>query len=439
MKWIGCCVLGLIVGFALGRLLPASDEGTAPPSALDAPVDDEATTDGPSLDVREDRGAEAPALIDAPPVDENGLAVGQGLILATGMVVTGERLAEADLVVADIRERSVWVKTPRGSAGGALPLGAINLPRTAAGLAATFEHAPTKLPDRSRSLEFGAVATGIAFVRDGTDQVHLVWIEGLAQHEAVLRRRVRLASRPINAVDGGGVASIPTAVETEIEGVSTRTLEAISKRGSAVPRTMNGSIGRLMQTPKLVQNTKNLSTLDDRSAPLVVADRIDRTLKVATHTVVVAAGGDSPDAKVDTEFHGVLVILGDLEGTHNLKAHAHVHVTGDVLGQVSMEHHATLVVEGDVRGTVRPGTWTKLVLHGTVRGRIEVGEGRNSTWPVFILDRYVSKGEMANLPRAGDSPRLYVRESDLDVGEHRGVHGWSEVHVGGDFWKMVGR
>ena len=26
MKWIGCCVLGLVVGFALGRLLPSGDD-----------------------------------------------------------------------------------------------------------------------------------------------------------------------------------------------------------------------------------------------------------------------------------------------------------------------------------------------------------------------------------------------------------------------------
>lgn len=439
MKWIGCCALGLLVGFALGRYLPSEEEGTGALSALGEPLEDEAPREGPALDVREESHLAAPAAIRAPVSDATGLAVGQGLVLATGTTVTGERLAEADVIVADILQQSIWLKTPHGSAGGALPIGAIHQPRTNSALAAAFDSAPAELPDPSRVLERGPLLTAIAFIRDSQAQVHLVWIETLVQHEEVLRRRVRLAARPVDAVEGGGIAKLATAVEGDIEGVSTRTLEAIARRGAAVPGHVNSRLKKLGEAPKLIQDPDRLKRIDDRSGPLVLTKRFDREVTVGNNAIVIAAGGDGPQAKIKTESHGVLVILGDLEGSHTLGAHAYVHVTGDVLGEVAMEHHATLVVEGDVRGTVRPGAWTKLVLHGTFRGRLDVGEKRSATWPVFVYDRYVSQDEMTRLPKAGEMPRLYVRDSDLAEGKHRGVHGWDTVHVGGAFWKTLGR
>ncbi len=440
MKWLAVLVLGLGAGFALGLVVAGPGE---PPAASELPTAAEpgpAHGAVPTLDgaagpaEREPAGAVA---MDAPGAD--GLGIGHGLVLATGAVVSGAELATADLVILDIRERQAWLRTPHGSAGGALPIGAIGRPRTAGALAATFRDAPRELPDRSRVLEHGPLAPGIAFVRGAGDATWIVWIEHLAFDDDARRRRVRLGTRRVEAREGGGIARMPSAVDAPTVGISTRTLTQIAVRGRAVPRSMNRVVDRLKNDPKVVQDLVDGAELAQQPSPLVIPQALDGTLTIGSSAAAVAAKGTGPDARITTGFHGVLVILGDLDGKHDLKGHAHVHVTGDVLGEVRMENHAVLVVEGDVRGTVMQGSWTKLVLHGALRGRVTTDPDDKPTHMTLLLDRYVARAAMADLPKGGTWPKLYVRDSDLDEGKHENVGGWDEVHVGGAFWKTLGR
>ena len=55
-------------------------------------------------------------------------------------------------------------------------------------------------------------------------------------------------------------------------------------------------------------------------SPFVLPEGITGRLTIDASGAVIAARGDTADAKIETGFHGVLMIMGDLVGTHDLRA-----------------------------------------------------------------------------------------------------------------------
>lgn len=440
MRFVMGLIVGALAALVIRGLWPTSGDGG--PSLTRRAAEPEAPADAKPLVLHGSPSPPAslpPAAAPAPEiVARDGLAVGQGLVLETAEIVAGDDVTRADLVVEDIRVDGVAIRTPHGGAEAAAPLGALQLPRGGSDLSATLEDGPSSYPlDRLAMAPAGLDV--VAFVRDRAGRARLVWIERLVPHDEVLRRRVHFGSRVVEAREGGGIARVPTAVDGGEELVSTHDLRWMADLAGRLPNSMNTQVRRLRKELRVLEGAGDAIAIPATHGALVMPTRIRAAMDVAAFGVAVAADADTDEAQVKIGAHGVLVVVGDLRGNHALGAHAYVHVTGDLVGTVTLKHNATLVVEGDLLGTVHQGFHTRLIVVGGLHGAVRYDERDQASHACLFLDRYVRQDEMGNLPHGGSWPRLYVRSSDLEPGEHRDVAGWKRVHVGGEFWDAFAR
>ncbi len=441
-------VLGACLVLAIQHLVgepPPSREDERPLSADEERQD--APSAGPLLRIGERRPE--PAAPKAPPAPQEPLPPGtivlrpgEGAILATGQVLSGDEAANADVLCLEIQRGYAAVLGCRhGAAQARIPKAYQSGPFELLDTKAAFERTPTApaaLDAPELRVRTNAWRTpGFGFVRDAERKAWKVWAVRVTSEPVVLDRRVFLMREQVATAADGGMARLPVPALTAnpLASDEVRRVVAIARPLVATTVWMERALKiagwRSDDIPSGVRLPGQAGMVFDRPLGIRVETR--------SHSGVFARAGTTPDAHVTLDHHSVMVVQGDLDGHVVVDDHGLLYVQGETLGTVSVEFLGLFVAAGRVKGTVTlDGSNAKVVLLEGIDGRLVI---ENATGAVVYVRRHLNRADIERLAagRRDVGVTLHVPDSDLGKGKHERIGAFGTVVVGDAFWSQLPR
>jgi hypothetical protein len=362
------------------------------------------------------------------------LRVGEAYVFGERAVRPRGETAGADVVCLEIAG-GVVLRCPFGGATADVPLGAVGMPKGAEATAALVADAPLEMPAGNLHLVPASAPTraGVGFARSRAGTTYRLHVTDAGHDADVLRRTARLVYVAVPTREGGGVVRLPTTAAADP--VTVKDLQRVMDDGRRIP---NASFTEFLrgEYQRLTEALPTEISFDERMY-LVVDEPLSTTVEFQRYSGLVASRGVAPTGKFRIRSYTGVSVIGDMEGEIDVSSYAFVHVSGNLLGKVNVRSYATLVVDGDLVGEVDVSSYTTLLLRGRLLGTLRIRTSGSRFW--FQQHMFRDQVEQLGRDGGGSSNELHLRSSDIPLGTHKDVAGWSSIAGGEDVWTVLAK